>query len=627
MAASAILRSCPNVRILSTTREPLGVPGERIYRIPPLDVPPNDRISANEALAFGAIALFVDRALAADPGFSVSAANVAALVEICGRLDGLPLAIELAAARVMVLSPGQLAERLDRAFSLLGAGNETALTRHQTMRAAIDWSYTLLSSLSRLLFDRVCLFAGGFTLEAANSVCSDARIDSGDVLDLLSSLVGRSLVSVDFSHGDARYHLLEVTRQYGLEKLGIRGEHRAVAERHAATYLELAERLDDGWYVARERAWLEQARTELDNWRSALGWSLGSNGKPEIAQRLAGALGWVWYCLSAAEGRRWIAAALATVDERTPAEVVARLRIAEAELHGAFGEYKASLAAADAALAVDNVRDVLLIARAKQNAGSALGALGRAQASESLLSEALTSARGLGNRRLGAMILGDLATARSRAGDVNASRDMYAEALETYAAGGFERQAASIAGNLAEVEFAAGDARAALLRAQVALSGHQDAQNQRSVANVLSNMAAYLIALDRFDQAWERSEEALAIIEQVQARLLGLFVLQHFAAIIVLGSDSEKSAQHLSTQLGARLLGFVEARLGESDLRREYTEQQEYDRVLVALRERISAGELTQWFERGRQLMIERAFAEALDAQPDSASLAGARRP
>ena len=239
-AASTILLSCPNVRILVTSREPLGISGERIYRIPPLAVPPVSVIDAEEALGYGAIALFVDRALAADPGFTVTIENVMPLVAICRRLDGLPLAIELAAARVMVLSPAQLAERLDRAFSVLNTGKESAPTRHQTMRAAIDWSYTLLSAQARLLFDRLSLFSGGLTLDAATEVCSDARIDSGDILDVLSSLVGRSLVTVDFSHGDARYHLLEVTRQYGLEMLEMRGERDAVAARHASAYLRLS---------------------------------------------------------------------------------------------------------------------------------------------------------------------------------------------------------------------------------------------------------------------------------------------------------------------------------------------------------------------------------------------------
>ena len=182
---------------------------------------------------------------------------------------------------------------------------------------------------------------------------------------------------VDFARGEARYRLLEVTRQYGLEMLAARGDLGAVAQRHAVSYLALAERLEHAWYVARERAWLDESAAELDNWRTALEWALVSKGDVPVGQRLAAALGWVWYWLAAAEGRRWIRMAIETVDDATPHEVVARLRVAEAELDGAFGEYKASLAAAEAALAaLVGINDPMLIARAKQNAGSAHGALG-----------------------------------------------------------------------------------------------------------------------------------------------------------------------------------------------------------------------------------------------------------
>jgi predicted ATPase/transcriptional regulator with XRE-family HTH domain len=612
--AVSVLRTCPEVSILATSRETLNVAGERIYRIPPLAFPRDRATSARDAMSYGAVALFTDRALAADGRFVLSEENVAAVGEICRRLDGLPLAIELAAARVTVLSPRQLAQRLDHVFGILTGGSHSTLPRHQTMRALIDWSYGLLSSQARVLFDRLAIFAGGFTLDSAVAVCGDESLAADDILDLLSSLVDKSLVMADFSHVDARYHLLEATRQYALEKLTDRGERDSLAGRQALTYMKLAERLERDWYGASERQWFAEAESELDNCRAALEWSLAARRDVATGQRLAGALARVWYSLSAAEGRRWIDTALKTIGDDTPPAVVAQLHVADAELHGALGEYKASLAAAERGLAVARgVGDPLPAARARQTAGTALGALGRGSEGEALLHEALLAAQSLGNHRLRAMVLGDLGTARSRAGDVDGARRFYAEALAVYASRGFERHAASIAGHLAEVEFEAGDPAAALERAEEALRGHHAARNRRSVANDLGNMAAYLIALGRYDEARERAAEALVIAHELQATLLSAWVVQHLAAVFMLRPDNERAEAAQDRELAARLLGFVDSRLASLEVRREHTEQQEYDRMLIAMRRAFDASEFKELMLQGGEWSAERAVAQALE--------------
>ncbi|HMF27896.1 MAG TPA: helix-turn-helix domain-containing protein, partial [Candidatus Cybelea sp.] len=263
----SLLPEAPTVSVIATSREALSISGERVYRIPPLAVPPRGTLAPEEAMKYGAVALFADRVRAADSRFAVTRDNVEPVIEICRRLDGLPLALELAAARASVLSPSQIAERLDRVFDLLTGSAAGRLPRHQTMRAVIDWSYALLSSQARLLFDRLAIFVGGFTLETATAVCSDEHLPAEDVLELLSLLITQSLVMVDFARGDARYHLLEATRQYALEKLDEHGERQTTAQRHASAFLALSERLDRDWYSAQERSWFAEAQAEVDNFR------------------------------------------------------------------------------------------------------------------------------------------------------------------------------------------------------------------------------------------------------------------------------------------------------------------------------------------------------------------------
>jgi predicted ATPase len=610
--AGSILRECPMAALLATSREALSVTGERAYRLPPLAVPLRPRTTPDEALQYGAIQLYADRVRALDSRFAVTRENVDYVVEICRRLGGLPLAIELAAARATVLSPQQICRRLDSVFDLLTSNGETTLERHQTMRAVIDWSYALLSSQARLLFDRLAIFAGGFALETASDVCGDETLPSEDVLELLSNLISQSLVTAEFDRGDARYHLLEATRQYALERLATRGERQALAHRHALAFLNVAQRLDRDWYGAHERTWYQEAAAELDNFRVALNWSLAERRDLRSGRRLAAALARVWYSLSPVEGRRWVRFALESSDEATPPSVTAQLYVADSGLCGALGEYKASLASAEHALALRSELDELQTARAQQAAGSALGALNRGVEGDLLLEEALAAAQRLDNRRLQAVVLGDLGTTRSRRGDVDAARRYYAEALAFYVALGLERPAASIAGNLAEVEFAAGDAAEALHRAEEALAGHEATQNRRSVGNDLCNMAAYLVALNCFDDARVYAEQALRALREVKQTVLTAYALQHLAAVAALQTYTDPKRAKEMHERAAMLLGFVESRVTSLEAQREYTERQEYDRIVACLREALG-NRFDDLMALGSEWTEDGAFAVALE--------------
>jgi len=314
---ATLLRGCPNLRVLATSREALGIVGELTYRVPSLTVPnPNHTPPAETLNEYEAIRLFVDRAALSQPGFGITNRNAAALVRICSQLDGIPLAIELAAARVKAVPIDVIASRLDDRFRLLVGGNRAALPRHQTLRAAMDWSYDLLSEQEQSLLRRLSVFAGGFTLEAAEMVCAGEGIDKGDILNLLTCLVEKSLVLLDEREGHDRYRLLETVRQYGQGGLAKAGEVDTLRNRHRDFFLKMAEGAEPKLLGADQAAWLTRLEKEHDNLRAALEWSKIDKGGAEAGLRLAGALHEFWHRRGYwNEGLGWTEATLARSDE------------------------------------------------------------------------------------------------------------------------------------------------------------------------------------------------------------------------------------------------------------------------------------------------------------------------
>lgn len=271
-----ILLTCTeNLRILATSREALGVDGELIWYVPSLSLPDIQHLPSIEAFSqYEAVSLFIDRAILAQPHFTVTKDNAPAVAQICYRLDGIPLAIELAAARTKALDVDQINKRLDDRFHLLTGGSRTALPRHQTLRATIDWSYDLLTEQEKVLFRRLAVFSGGWTLEAAEEVCS-TEADKLDILDLLPHLVDKSLAVMDNSAGEARYHMHETTRQYANEKLMASGEVVSIRDCHRDWYLKLEETSFRELYGPHELFWSHRFDDEIDNLRAALEWSFG----------------------------------------------------------------------------------------------------------------------------------------------------------------------------------------------------------------------------------------------------------------------------------------------------------------------------------------------------------------
>lgn len=323
--ADALLRTCPAVRILATSREPLRTPGETTWRVPALSLPPPAGVGASTLLdltAFESVKLFVDRALAALPSFRLTAATSLAVQEICRALDGIPLAIELAAARVRVLSVEQIAARLDDRFRLLTAGPRTAMPRQQTLQATVDWSYALLSEPEKTALRQLSVFAGGWTIEAAEILTLADGVRTQSAFDVLASLVDKSLSIAELHRGAMRHRLLETIRQYAYQRLEEAGDAELARNRHLSYFLRLAEEIEPKLQDRRARAAMDQLEAEIDNLRTALEWALQT--RPDTALRLSAALGWFWWGRDYhTEGRRWLKRSLAASTEPTPARMKA----------------------------------------------------------------------------------------------------------------------------------------------------------------------------------------------------------------------------------------------------------------------------------------------------------------
>jgi predicted ATPase/DNA-binding XRE family transcriptional regulator len=601
IAAKAILYQCPAVVILATSREVLGVDGERVVRLPTL--PERE-----------AVALFLDRARNADSRFEFTELLEPTIVEICRRLDGIALAIELAAARVATVSPAALERKLNERFLILTGGKRTSPSRHRTLRAMLDWSYDLLDEREQRVLRNLSVFVGGFTLELATTLSAHDEPNADlAVLDVVSSLVDKSLLQCEFRYDSARYRLLESTRQYVHEKLR---EHKelANAERaHALAVLALVERFSPSDFMS-DRAWKTQVQPEMDNWRAALQWAFGPEGEHLIGQRLAGAVSsvWWWWSQTAVEAWRWIRQALDTCGETAPARVRAKLELAEANILIPLGrgQTQGALRAAEAALHLyQETGDSIGVAMAQIWIGERLGYKGDVSEAERLLRTALDTVRNAGAERLVALTISCLGYTRGRAGDIEAARRLIRESLEMYRLAGCTHVVGPRAFNLAEYEFHAGNSEAALSLALDAAHVSRDFNQTFSLCAALSDAAAYAVALARFDEGRSYAREAMVLGVDGGFELQIAWTLQHLAAITILGHDRTGGPREAHCARAARTLGFVDARIEELKTVRSYTERQEYDKMLEALRAEPLA-ELEELMREGAHWSKERALEQ-----------------
>lgn len=473
-----VLRHSPGLRILATSREVLGVSGERSYAVPPLALPDSEHPGSPEEMnQYAAVRLFVERATQYRPGYALTQANMRAVAEICRRLDGIPLAIELAAARIKVLSVEQIAERLGDRFRLLTGGARAGLPHHQTLRAAMDWSHDLLSDDERRLFRRLSVFAGGFTLDAAEGTCAGDGLEAPQMLDLLAHLVDKSLVLADeLAGGGTRYRLLETVRQYALDRLIESGEAGGVRDRHRAFFLSLAEDAELELHGPRQQTWLDRLDAEHGNLRAALEWSRASSEGAEIGLRLAGALWWFWEVRGYwTESRQWLEELL-TRAPHAPAAVRVKATNAASSLALSQGDFLRAEALADQSLGLSReLGDKRATASCLIIMGIRACQLNDFQRAESLGGESLQLSREAGDNWGSAWAQFILAQVAMREGQVARAEALLGESL-----------------------------------AQMRALGHQ-----WGIAQALSNLGVLARDQRRYDQAVPYLEEALALFRQL----------------------------------------------------------------------------------------------------------------
>jgi predicted ATPase/DNA-binding CsgD family transcriptional regulator len=567
MLVDALLRSCPRMRILATSREALGVPGEIRFAVPPLSMPDPRFLPAIEGLPrYEAAGLFVERARAVRPDFEITEDNAMAVAQICCRLDGTPLAIELAAARLRVLSAEQISSRLDDRFGLLTGGGRTALAHHRTLRATMDWSHDLLPEEERILFRRLSVFAGGFALEAAEAVGSGGGIEEGEVLDLLTSLVDKSLVVAAERGGEVRYRLLETVRQYAAEKLKEAGEEDELGRRHAGFFLRFAREAEPHLKGHEQVAWLERLEREHDNLRAAMRWLLRES-EVESAVRLAWALWLFWY------------------------------------LHGHQGEgYRYTGELLDKTNALPTVmRAKALIVRGNMSYGQE-----DAEGTKRLFEEAAALSRQTGNRVDLAIALAGVGVTAMQQGETQRATALFEEVLKLY------REAANKWGvsyalvHLGMVLLSRGDHAGAARYFEEALAISREIGYRLSGYVSLYGLALSSRVRGDNERAAEQYIEGLGLAVEAGDKANAAYCLEGLAGLIEEGGQPEPAA---------RVFGAAEALL-EAVGAPLYVQAQDralYEKAVEASRSRLGEEAFEAAWAQGRAMALEQAVEYALE--------------
>jgi predicted ATPase/DNA-binding winged helix-turn-helix (wHTH) protein len=562
-----IVRRSPDITVLATSRERLGMTGELTYRVPSLTVPEtSETLTRETAIRYEGVRLFVERGKLARPEFDLTAENASSVASICARLDGMPLAIELAAPRLRSMSVEELNQRLDQRFALLTDGSRTALPRHRTLRSMIDWSYDLLREPEKVFLQRLSVFAGGWTLAAAEEVCASEGIEHRDALDLLTSLADKSLVVPEQVDAQMRHRLVETVRQYARDRLEDTGGSAAVRVRHRDYYLALAEEADLKLKGAEQAEWLRRFQDEHDNLRAGLEWSLVEAG-PKGGLRLCGALQRFWWTRGHfTEGRQWCTRVLckAGAEERT------RERAKVLNEAGALARYQGDYPAARA-----------------------------------LHEESLAILRELGDRFGIAVSLNNLGNVACGQSDYLAGRAMYEQSLAIYRELGDRYGIATSLSNTGSEAVNQGDYPAATALLKESLAIHRELGDRSGIALSLSNLGH--VALNQGDHPAARAlyEESMAISREIGQHWAIPYSLEGLAAVAASLQDSLRAA---------RIWGATERSRVEIGAPLSPNERSGYDRHVAAAR--IASGDdaaFDRAWQEGRRLTLDQAIDLALE--------------
>jgi predicted ATPase/transcriptional regulator with XRE-family HTH domain len=566
-----LLEAAPDLKVLVTSRALLRLYGEYEFVVPPLALPdrtPGALLSTSDMLKFPAVTLFVQRARAAKASFELTPANAPAVAEICARLDGLPLAMELAAARVKLFSPHAMLSRLGSRLTLLTGGARNLDPRHQTLRSAIDWSYNLLDPDEQALFASISVFSGGCTLQAVEAICSNlefrianfefdraenkirnSQSEIPNPFDLLTSLLDKSMLRQEEDEsGEPRFLMLETIREYASEQLVLGGVEKALRQQHALYYLEFAEAVDVGLRGPEQLAWLARAEREHDNLRAALGWSL-ENGQVEIAARLGISLWLFWYAHGhLSEGRRWLSLALDMLS-RTPAQdnmyagLRARLLYSAGMLASYQGDFTASLAHFEESLTLGKeLGSNTHVAYARSGQGWVMQCQADYEQSRVILEEALAGLRAIGDKWTCAQVLNILGFIAQMHGDGQDARALYSESLALYQELGSRWGSRGPLTNLGWVTQLLGDYRRGAEYYVQSLEIAREIGDKWGTGEVLHRLGQTEFYTGNYSEAAPPLEEALSLFKELGDKY-GIAWALHMLGQVKLSLDAPDSAE------------------------------------------------------------------------------------
>jgi predicted ATPase/DNA-binding winged helix-turn-helix (wHTH) protein len=608
--ASAILRHCPRVRIVATSREALSIQGESVFLMPSLGVPAaGAALTAAAALRSDAVRLFAERAADALGSYTLTDEDAPAVATICRRLDGVPLATELAAARLRMLKPAEIAARLEDVFRLLTGGSRTALPRHQTLRATIDWSFSLLSGPEQIVLRRLSTFADGCTADSATEAAGGDGIDPDAVFDLVGALVAKSLLVADWGGLATRYRMLETTRQYAAEKLAAAGE----TDRHrhmAACMLAIFRKGEQDWPSRGTDEWVATYGPETENLRAAIDWAL-NGGDAALGVALVAHAGAIAEEMSLQPDLlRWTAAAMAQVTDDTPANEAAQLLYLRTMQQKRLGPTDIPADRMRAIALFRQTGDRVWLSRALRQTAIARAMPGAAVPELlSMLAEAVSLLRPLAPHK-------DLATALAHTGSVyflygdnETSRSFNEQALAMRQALGDRSGVMASAVNLAELLFLSGDAEAALAYATQAEAEARHRNAQGTLALILCNLAGYRLQGDDVTRGMQAASEALALSRAIGQDYLAVQCLEHLALGLGLSGDYVRAA---------RLLGFTQAHYLSTGQTREHLEQAGYQQLAALLEHALPSTRLTTLYAQGATWNAEQADASLRTASHEA---------
>jgi diguanylate cyclase (GGDEF)-like protein len=601
----SLLRRCPHLSVIATSREPLGIAGEAVYRLPLLSLPPPSAVpSAGEAMAYDAVALFVERATEANRSFALDDDNASAVVQICRDVDGIALAIELAASRIGAIGLATLAQRLHD-FRLLDGGDRSAVPRQRTMHAMIGWSYDLLSETERALFRRLAIFSGGLTFDSATAVCTAPPVARSEVFELLSGLIQKSLVTEDASI-DARYRLLEPTRAFARERLVDAGELASTARLHAEYFAWFARASDATYRTTPSHEWIQQMEPDIDNLRAALEWSLDERGDVLLGASIAASTTHFFNDLAPGEGVRTIRKALELLPPGVDPPTEARLSRAIAT---GTRNMPAAVIRAAGERAVEIYRgldDRAGLAEALRGLAQLIGWYFREERefADELACESIEIARTLDDPVQLAISLRTRGLTIAIA-EIAQKRTVLEESLALMRRHGNDRQIGTMLTWISDFEFSAGDWPRAFAYGREAVGFAESSGSNQLYSLVMSNLALYAGAIDEWDIARNAVARSIASSRKTRQHEYISFSVQA-AAVVAAGNDRLEDA--------ARLIAWCDVRVGALHAGRQADQSEEitHRRLLAKLRERLSADELARLASEGAMMNEDEAFALAL---------------